>query len=332
MKVRILFLALVFFNGYSIAQEPVKADTLIKQLDSLQQKQIDSGKATINTNPAAYNKKTTLGFKTYFLLLGSNLKQQFTSPFHATKKDWLKVGAFAGAIAVLTLADKPVSKWVSNVTRDRQGIITTSKYLTNISGTYETITLSAIGGYAFIVNNQKLKTTTLLATQAYLTGAVVETALKFLSGRRRPNFYNADGTNSNRFYGPFAKGHYDIQGNKINSSFPSGHATVAFAAATVFAREYKDTKWVPIVSYSAASLIGLSRLTENKHWITDVLAGAVLGFLTGRQIVNNYHRYQLIQSGELKEKLLKNKRRNQIVFQMGNVQGKMLPGIAYKFN
>lgn len=328
MKLRLLFTILSCYSLGAFAQEPVKADTLIKQLDSLQQKQIDSGKATINTDPAAYNKKTTLGFKSYFILLGSNIKQQFTAPFHANGKTWLKVGAFAATTALLTLADKPVSRFVNKTTTGRQGIVTTSRYLTNISGTYETITLSAIGAYGFITNNQKLKTTTLLASQAYITGAIMESFLKFLSGRRRPNFYNADGSNSNRFYGPFAKDHFDIAGNKLNSSFPSGHATVAFAAATVFAREYKDTKWVPIVSYSAASLIGVSRLTENKHWISDVFVGAMLGFLTGRQIVNNYHRYQTITSGALKEK---KKKKNRISFHMDNVNGQMVPGVAYKW-
>ncbi len=60
--------------------------------------------------------------------------------------------------------------------------------------------------------------------------------------------------------------------------------------------EYKTTPWVPIVSYSAASLIGLSRITENKHWATDVFAGAALGYLCGRQVVNNYHRYATIKA------------------------------------
>ncbi|WP_460559875.1 hypothetical protein [Ferruginibacter profundus] len=41
--------------------------------------------------------------------------------------------------------------------------------------------------------------------------------------------------------------------------------------------EYKNTLWAPIFSYSAASLISLSRITENKYWTTDIFVGAVPG-------------------------------------------------------
>ena len=81
-----------------------------------------------------------------------------------------------------------------------------------------------------------------------------------------------------------------------STAFPSGHTTAAFAAATVFAQEYRDRLWVSILSYSAASLIGLSRITENAHWASDVFAGAALGYVTGLQVVRNYHRYAYLKN------------------------------------
>jgi membrane-associated phospholipid phosphatase len=41
---------------------------------------------------------------------------------------------------------------------------------------------------------------------------------------------------------------------------------------------------VPVVSYSVASLVGLSRIYDNKHWITDVVAGAAIGTLVGNMV------------------------------------------------
>ena len=86
--------------------------------------------------------------------------------------------------------------------------------------------------------------------------------------------------------------------------------------------EYKNTPWVPIVSYSAASLIGASRITENKHWFTDVLTGAALGYLCGRQVVNNYHRYSRIKSGKPK---------SVVYFNVGYSNGILMPGVTYHF-
>ena len=70
-------------------------DTLIKKLDSLSKKTDSAGGQKNNTYEYAYNKKTRITFRTYFLLLGSNLKQDFTKPFHMVGKDWEKLGIFS---------------------------------------------------------------------------------------------------------------------------------------------------------------------------------------------------------------------------------------------
>ena len=68
-----------------------------------------------------------------------------------------------------------------------------------------------------------------------------------------------------------------------NKSFPSGHAAAAFAWATV-AEEHWGPK-VGIPSFLAATAIGLSRVQHNKHNLSDVLAGATLGYIVGRTVV-----------------------------------------------
>jgi hypothetical protein len=68
-------------------------------------------------------------------------------------------------------------------------------------------------------------------------------------------------------------------------SFPSGHASGAFAVATVFAWEFRDKRWVPWVAYGTATLIALSRVGLGRHFPSDVLAGAILGHSMGRLVV-----------------------------------------------
>ncbi len=66
-----------------------------------------------------------------------------------------------------------------------------------------------------------------------------------------------------------------------DQSFPSGHTTAAFVDATVLYHEFKDTE--PIIAYSGylfAISTGILRMTNNAHWLTDVLVGAGLGILT----------------------------------------------------
>jgi membrane-associated phospholipid phosphatase len=319
-----LAFAMVSLTGY--AQRP---DTLISKLDSLKKQSDTTGKQINNTEKSAFNENTVITLPAYFILLGSDMKQAFTKPFHM-KGDWGNALKFILLETALSFADKPIQRNALDFRNNNASVRGISDYVTRFGGMYEIYTLTALGSYGFIFKSQKLKTTTLLATQAYLTGGAFGSVFKTLSGRQRPYYVNENSVEASpTFHGPFYKS-TDAAGNKINSSFPSGHTTVAFAAATVFAMEYKNKRLVPIISYSVATLIGLSRITENKHWLTDVVAGAALGFLTGQQVVNNYHRYARIKNGEAAAAA--EKKKNTISFQLDYSTGQVLPGLVYKFN
>lgn len=66
-------------------------------------------------------------------------------------------------------------------------------------------------------------------------------------------------------------------------SFPSGHASTAFAAATVIAFYDKKRKWV---YYSVAGLISLSRIYLGCHFVLDVIGGGIIGYTTS--LILNY--------------------------------------------
>ncbi len=63
-------------------------------------------------------------------------------------------------------------------------------------------------------------------------------------------------------------------------SFPSGHSSMAFAAATGISW-FLQKKWPKVVLFAAAILTAFTRVYISIHWTTDVLAGAVNGILFG---------------------------------------------------
>ncbi len=90
------------------------------------------------------------------------------------------------------------------------------------------------------------------------------------------------------------------------NSFPSGHTTTAFAAAEFLRMEYKDVSpWYGIAGYTVAAATGALRLYNNKHWVSDVVAGAGFGILSTKLA------YWIYPS--IKRKFFKNKPMNTMV-------------------
>lgn len=129
----------------------------------------------------------------------------------------------------------------------------------------EAILPVAAGAYFMgaILDNGKLKNVGLFTIGAGLASQIVAEGFKKSFKRVRPN-------GSDTPYDFFEEG---------NNSFISGHATGAFSLATVIAETYKDKPAVPFIAYGLATLTVYARMHDNKHWASDVLAGAVAGHL-----------------------------------------------------
>ena len=73
--------------------------------------------------------------------------------------------------------------------------------------------------------------------------------------------------------------HEERPDHSDDKSFPSGHTTIAFAAARSIDKEFRgDCVWIPVVAYTAATAVGVERVVSEKHHWYDVVAGAALGY------------------------------------------------------
>jgi membrane-associated phospholipid phosphatase len=97
--------------------------------------------------------------------------------------------------------------------------------------------------------------------------AAVASGMKLVAGRARPGQSDDDGDRG------------EFEAFSGHTAFPSGHTTVAFSLAAGIDHE-TDARWVPYIVYPVAGLVGWSRLRDNRHWASDVLAGALVGVWT----------------------------------------------------
>lgn len=145
-------------------------------------------------------------------------------------------------------------------------------------------TMYAVGR---VGGNERLASLGLHGTEAIGVGILATAVIKNVVGRARPY---VDVKNPRDF--GFMRG----WGQEKYRSFPSGHSTMAFAAAAAVTSETarwwprSEARWaVGTAMYGGAALVGASRMYSNKHWATDVIAGAAIGTFAGIKTVR-YHR------------------------------------------
>jgi membrane-associated phospholipid phosphatase len=124
-------------------------------------------------------------------------------------------------------------------------------------------------------------------TEAVMLSGTVAGLIKGVVGRARP--YVSIDTNPHDF--SFLRG---FRGGGGYASFPSGHTTVAFAAASVVTSELQRWRprsvwFVAPAMYGGATLVGLSRMYNNAHWASDVAVGAAIGTFSGIKVVRYTH-------------------------------------------
>lgn len=150
----------------------------------------------------------------------------------------------------------------------------------------ESITTVAIGGIFYMsglaLNNKKAGQTGILCIEALAHAGIVITTGKLISGRQRPGY--AEGKDYWHWF-PSSFNMFTGEPHEKYEAFPSGHTIAAWSVATVIARQYRDRWWVPVLTYTAATGVGLSRITEDAHWMSDVIIGGALGYTIGSFVV-----------------------------------------------
>ena len=133
--------------------------------------------------------------------------------------------------------------------------------------------------------NRRVESLGLHSVESILLADILGGGIKMITGRQRP-FVDIKTPYSFQLWRGFAGDQY--------RSFPSGHTITAFAFASTLTRESQfwwphATWYVGTIFYGGAGLVGLSRVFNNQHWASDVVAGAALGTIVGLKVVKYTH-------------------------------------------
>jgi membrane-associated phospholipid phosphatase len=189
------------------------------------------------------------------------------APRNALRKEnlaWeLPIGAATGIM--IAKVDRPAADRIQ------------SKSLQDVSGTWSNVGLGMeLGAGALGWSAGCLKRRSALAEAGFTAltamgaAGTVDLGLKLAFDRQYPFGRNSTG----KFWGG-------------GRSFPSGHSATSFAFASTVAHRYPHNRWIKWGAYALASGVSLSRYPAKKHFPSDILVGATLGYVTGAYIADH---------------------------------------------
>lgn len=172
---------------------------------------------------------------------------------------WVKATALIGGVVVASaLSDKPVDRFVkkhqdSTVLRNWDKV-----------GKAMPFVLVGAAGAAIAFGDERGQNIGMISMQSVAAATGMAVLGKYAVGRARPD--------ENR--GPWTS--VGDGKSRSDAAFPSGHSAIAFAAVTPLAKEY-DAPWL----YGLAALGSAGRVAGRKHWVSDTVAGGIIGYAMG---------------------------------------------------
>jgi len=180
-------------------------------------------------------------------------------------------------IGSLVAADNEIHREMVQARRGRLGAVLGQGFgqdgslLDRLGGTVGFVVVPGLfytGG--LLTGSERARRVGVTSVEAVIVTGIVVQGTHRLFGRGRPDDPNLTGT---RGFRPLRSSGY----------FPSGHTNVAFAVAAVVAEEY-DSFWIDFTAYGMASVVGFSRIYQERHFAADVAAGAALGIFGGKLV------------------------------------------------
>lgn len=195
-------------------------------------------------------------------------KAYFTAPLHWNGRDW---EYFGGALAVIAVAHHYDTQARTHFDQGYSSPLGPKESGALTDALPGAALFLGTWGYASLIGNHAGESEAWNMAESAGLSLVSAYALKYIVRRTGPD----STTDSNRWF-------------KGGSSFPSGHATAAFAIGTVLAESGNpEFRWVRrVIGYGVGFGTAYLRMKHNAHWLSDTIAGGALGMASAHFVMN----------------------------------------------
>ena len=200
----------------------------------------------------------------------------------ATTVRWWQPVLVLGEVAALMLLDEPIARFLQDNRSPALDDVATGARQMGQPEVYLTVTGGTLVVGLITGDARVTRAGGRLAATLALTGGLTRLG-KFVFGRERP----LDRTDDAFVFDLFSGG---------SNAIPSGHTSMAFALATSLSEEIRRP-WATAALYTGAGLVAWSRMNDNKHWLSDVAAGAMLGVFTAKVVNGSWRIFNIRPPG-----------------------------------
>jgi membrane-associated phospholipid phosphatase len=205
-----------------------------------------------------------------------------------TKRDAIAAGAFVAGTAALLPFDERIAHWFERPALQHSRVASDVANGARVLGIPGTLVIApALYLAGRIGHHEHAAELGLYGSEAIVVALGTTLLVKGVAGRARPYVvHDADATD-------FKLGRAFLH-REDYSSFASNHAAAAFALASATTSETSrwwpgSTRYLAPLLFGGATVVGLSRVYDDKHWASDVVMGAAIGTLSGWTVVRYNH-------------------------------------------
>lgn len=218
--------------------------------------------------------------------LARDIGSVWMSPFNGSGKDWATFAGAMGLFGVTMLVDQEAGNWALRQDSAgrfkaieelrRGGVLFTGKYVVPpVAGLY-------ILGIAF--KNQGMRDAVMGCAATWVAQSPARRVLAHAIGRARPDTTKNDPAR----FEPNDPQIWEIgwQDDWNMRSFPGGHMANAMGCASFWANRFDLGGVGEVALYAVATGIGVGRMADGAHWLSDQVIGAILGYAIGNEIAH----------------------------------------------
>ncbi len=194
-----------------------------------------------------------------------SVKHSVSRPAHWKGKDFKTLGFLVAGTLALSSIDEPANQFFKRQDAKAPQLVKDFGWYFGSPQNYFMVN-AGLYGVGLITKSETIRKTSVLIISSSVTTGLIQSFAKNAIGRARPGAE----------YGAFEFRPFSPEG--AFHSFPSGHTILSMTMAHAIAKQFNST-WAKVATYSVGSIIPLSRLTANAHWVTDTAFSAAISII-----------------------------------------------------